>query len=176
MLTGVTSAGTPLPRSSGVPVGGCTGESERALGVSSTPLSTETASSKTVRPKYSDLLSQIGLSEEAAMQHSAAVTHAVDAWSACMASHGYRYSSPERAGTDLDVDTPKPSQLEVLVAETDVMCNQQNHVLAAELAFCTGFEKSAIDEHIQELQALNVIRLEQLSKAARRIRTAFGTA
>jgi hypothetical protein len=82
------------------------------------------------------------------------VTAAFRRWAACMKAKGYtRATTPSDSVLDHDdVAGPTVSKQDIAVAEADVSCKQQNHVLRIWSGFEIKYQKDQIEKHSQELQ------------------------
>ena len=93
----------------------------------------------------SEVVAQIRQESFVKAQSDPRVRAVFAAWSACMRSHGYHYSSPFTAAADSRWTTASSaSPAEITTAETDVACKSRANVLGVEFAVESDYENAAI--------------------------------
>lgn len=162
VMVGTTPDGKPLPKALHVPSGGCRGEAERALGTIPDLLPGGTKAIRGSAP----LEAQISAEEFALSQTAPAVVSVIHQWSACMAERGYHYASPLKAGSDLNVDGPRPTPTEIQVAVTDVTCKQRVHLIQVWYGWEAAYQQKRIDENAQYFAGLRKKLDDQLRRTA----------
>jgi hypothetical protein len=100
------------------------------------------------------------------------VQAAVTKWSQCMATHGYHYADPLKAGDDLysdarrDVIAPSAGPQEIQAAVIDVSCKQRVGLVKTWISVESRLEKALIAEHALELQEVRTHNANALRRAA----------
>ncbi|MFH9424575.1 hypothetical protein [Streptomyces sp. NPDC017529] len=88
-------------------------------------------------------------------QRDAGVVRAIRAWSACMGRAGWHYASPAQASDAPGWNkSPRVTAREIEVAEADVRCKQENHLVSTWAAAETRMQRAALVRHAAALEAL----------------------
>lgn len=127
----LTGSGPKIVNGIAVPERGCVGAADATLAPYSGALSST----------FGD---QIGLHVQHLIETDHTVAHANAAWVTCMSTKGYHYPSWTRAGTDVDIDTAKPSAKELAEAVADVGCKQSSRLITAIVGVLTTYEAQQI--------------------------------
>lgn len=124
----------------GVPVGGCRGEATARIGGE-------------LPQDLGRLVERLAGEARGRAWADHRVQRAVEEWRRCMAAAGYRYSSQLAAAGDprWADGSPRPSAVEVLVATTDVDCNQQANLAGVWLAVESAHQIRLIGRHEAQL-------------------------
>lgn len=137
---------------SGIPSGGCETEANAEL-----------ASYGLGQPEpYDSLPSDISQRSFTAAVASAQVRRTFARWSACMMSHGFRYSSPFAAAASF-ASAAAVSRLQIQVAVTDIGCSRQVNVQGTGFAVESAYQKQMMHRYAGQLNQLKT----QLARQAR---------
>ncbi|HUB41353.1 MAG TPA: hypothetical protein VMA72_21125 [Streptosporangiaceae bacterium] len=125
-----------------LPAGGCSGAANRALGEAR--VSGLTLAQQLMNTAYSQSLT------------SSAVVAAITKWSACMAAHGFNYSSPYGPFKTFSADPvgSTPSKLETDTAVADIGCKRKTNLVAIWYGVEKGDEETSIQQNFAALTAL----------------------
>lgn len=125
-----------------LPAGGCSGEANRLLGEAR--VSGMTLAQQLMNTAYSQ------------SQTNPVVVAAVAKWSACMAAHGFTYSSPYAPFQkySLDKQGSAPSKLEIDTAITDIGCKHKSNLVAIWFGVEKSDEETLIQQHFAALTEL----------------------
>ncbi len=164
-LSGVDANDKPLPASSGVPIGGCQGEAERALDIQ---LNTGGSSgTKTVRPTGDDPIDlAIGHTSLVQSQTAPVVVAAIKAWSTCMTAQGFPAPDPYHLPHGVVSGGPRPSAREIRMAVADVGCKDKVHLVDIWKGWETRYQQKRIDENAEALAAIKKRNAARVEKAA----------
>lgn len=166
-MAGVGSAAKTVGTYNGKPIpeGGCVDTATRALHV---PVST--GSEQKANQLAADLQQQDFLKAQSDPR-----VHAVfRRWSACMASHGYHYSSPIAAATDPRWKMKEPPvRTEVQTAITDVKCKQDTRLVTVEYQVETALQNASIKKNTPVLAPLKKQVAAQIT-ALRNVTAKYG--
>jgi hypothetical protein len=115
-----------------VPEGGCIGEADRSL------TSAATAAADLDRGN------RVQIESFTQARADSRVRAALDAWSVCMAEHGYHYADPLAAAAD-PVFAGPPDQHQLDVAIADIGCKASANVAGIWFAVESAYQQRAID-------------------------------
>jgi hypothetical protein len=138
-----------------VPRGGCIGQTNREMAAAG------------IGYQGSQLVAQIAQESFVKTLSDARTLAVFRKWSACMASHGYDYSSPLKALADpqWNLNAP-PTTAEIQTAETDVACKFKTNLLGVTFAVQSDYENAMIEQNAQELAQVKAMVDAEAGKLA----------
>lgn len=126
--------------SSGIPAGGCTGKALQEIA----------AAGVWKASSGQALVAHIGEESFMKARSSVQVKAAFTKWSACMLSHGYRYSDPFAPAAAFATATPA-TQHEIRVAVTDIECSRKVNVQRVAFTVESAYQNQLINQNATRL-------------------------
>lgn len=137
-----------------LPAGGCRGEATRQLSDSSGS-----------QPPDENLAATLAVESFKRSQADSRVKAVVAKWAACMKAGGRNYREVFEPN---DFNWPDPAgQEEIATAQADVACKKQVNLAGVWLAVESAYQKAVMDDHVEELRALQAYVRAQAANAAR---------
>ncbi|GAA0584810.1 hypothetical protein GCM10010172_82250 [Paractinoplanes ferrugineus] len=127
-----------------VPEGGCAGEAMRQI----------TKGAPKADPKIAETLT---MQTYKRMMADSRVTRVFGEWSKCMKEQGFDYPDPGAASEDLRWQSGATSDREIGTAVADVTCKTRTNTAGTMLAVEAAYQRRALDEHADELDAIKTL-------------------
>ena len=84
---------------------------------------------------------------------------------------GFAYASPMNAVDDTRFSTPKPTRLELRVAEADVTCKRRTNLVGVWLAVESAYQRQIIKQNAKQFDAAKALIAARARTAAHVLRT-----
>jgi hypothetical protein len=110
-----------------------------------------------------DLINKTSADTYRRSRTSTAVTHVLQAWSACMRHRGFSYAGPEAAADDRRWNTRTPTKTEIRTALIDVACKHRSGVVDVWRQTEAVLQRQAINAHPGAFRALKEANTRYLS-------------
>ncbi|EIV96582.1 hypothetical protein [Frankia sp. QA3] len=136
-----------------IPDGGCSGEAKRRLNAGA-PAGTDP-----------DLAQRLSQTSYFAAGRDGRVQEVLRAWSACMRTHGLRYSSPLTAAADPRFRTGPVSATETAVAATDIACKRQTNLVGVWFSVESELQRPGLAANRNALERIRQTNQIQLKVA-----------
>lgn len=135
-----------------IPKGGCIAQADAAI-------------THGQQLETSPIITSLDLHSFSISQRSAEVRRVIRAWSTCMKSHGYSYSSPLESVADQRWRTKTVEPAELRAALADISCKAKSRLIATWTAVETQYQESFIAKHYAAFLAARRTLLAELARA-----------
>jgi hypothetical protein len=136
-----------------LPAGGCSGEAAAKLGQGQLFGGATTLADRIMTTSF------------AQAESDDRVVAVFGTWSDCMKQQGYAFKTPFDAAASANIETPAPSTVEIKTAVADVACKQKTNLVGVFYGVERGYQDSAIQQNIEQLNKLKA-EIDQVVKAA----------
>jgi hypothetical protein len=143
LVRGVAAGSANIPmdtQGKPLPSGGCSGEADRMLAQGA------------AQPADDSLADRLSVESHQRSEADSRVREAVQKWAECMKRSGYSYTSIWEPN---DKKWPDPAgNEEIATAKADVACKAETNLVGVWMAVELAYQNRAIEQHAQELTAL----------------------